>query len=251
MPEHLGGNVLLVEGLELSPRFGFHALALRYDREWRSDSAAGVLGGDVWGRFHATIDPAAGVLVLSRPRVHASGSRQACESAEGEAREESCFSLVTRKTDEGIGLVGTVWRDLAEGVRIQLEPLGADGRPLSGLCRIGLTFAPGDRGQSTAEEIPWDGLGVSIPECGRELAAAKDIRFSFLEEAPEDACSGNCVYAEGLASQKMTCECQGQGSGEMDEMVRRFMEHYRKRMSPRQPKHRAPEPDEPKDPGAE
>ena len=47
-------------------------------RTWPSPSSLGRLGPDVWGHFRATIDAQAGVLLLRRPRVLASGDRQRC-----------------------------------------------------------------------------------------------------------------------------------------------------------------------------
>lgn len=58
----------LAERVELAPGLGAERVVLRWVPGWESQTALGVLGADVWGRFHVTVDLGSNVLVLRRPR---------------------------------------------------------------------------------------------------------------------------------------------------------------------------------------
>src|SRR5258708_33835405 len=86
-----------LDALELAPGFGIHRLVLRGDSGWKNPTAAGVLGTDVWGRFHWTIDLRAGIIVLRRPKASSTEGRQLCRSPDGRDSEEAGFAVHTAK----------------------------------------------------------------------------------------------------------------------------------------------------------
>ena len=237
-----------IDRIELAPGFGFHERVVGLEEGWKG-SAVGVLGGDVWGRFHATFDPAAGVLLLRRPRVVGSGARQRCATTGAAPREEACFVLEQRKVGDGIEVITSIWRDLPEGAHVFFEALGPDGQPVGGMCQVGMTFPAGDRGMSAAHRLPWEELAESVPECAQELAQARSFRFSLMEDAPLAECAGTCAFAQGMLSQRVSCECTGSAYNPAGEMDPRLMELYRDlQRHRRDPKRPPPDPDEPSDP---
>ncbi len=248
LPPNLGGNAIWANRIELAPGFGFREVIVGVDEGWKG-SAVGVLGGDVWGRFHATVDPAAGVLFLRRPRVVGIGTRQRCAVPEGDAREEACFVLEQREAADGVEVVTTVWRDLPKGARVYLDPVDSEGRPIGAMCRVGMTFPEGERGVSAAHHLPWEAMAKTVPECAQELAQLASFRFSLMEEEPLDECPGTCAFAEGMMSQRVSCECVGSSYAPSSEMEQRMRELHRK-LNPHRREQKAPPPapDEPEDP---
>lgn len=221
-----------LDSLELGPGFGFSRAVLRRHSGWQNPGALGILGADVWGSFHATLDPRAGVLLLRRPRVLSSGGRQLCGGG-GHPSEERCFSLHTFPEPAGVGAVVAVFRDLPEGGRVYLEPRGADGQPLRSECRFGVSFAESDRGANSAHRFPWTGLSRAFPSCARELAKAKQLTLALFEEGAMAECPGTCAFAQHLASERASCECQprlGQSGARelrLHQLFRRLMEKRR------------------------
>ncbi len=248
LPANLGGNAVWTDRIELAPGFGFHERVVGLEHRWNG-SAVGVLGGDVWGRFHSTFDPAAGVLLLRRPRVVGSGTRQRCATAGTNPREEACFVLEQREVGEGIEVISSIWRDLPEGAQVYFDALGPDGQPVGGLCRVGMTFPAGDRGMSAAHRVPWESMAESVPECAQELAQARAYRFSLMEDTPLEECSGTCVFAQGMLSERVSCECAGSAYNPAGELDPRLMELYRDmQRNRRERRGPPPDPDEPADP---
>ncbi len=166
------------DALELAPGVGIHEGALRAmpELEGKAPPSLGVLGCDVGGRFDAIIDVQAGVLLLQRPRVLASGAHERCERG-GALDEESCFELEVEKRPGGIVATGTIWRSLPEGGRLHLELLGDKG-PIASSCRLGFTFSATDRGDSTQHSLPWERLKQTMPACAQALASATRVEMS-------------------------------------------------------------------------
>ncbi|MBI3181816.1 MAG: hypothetical protein HYZ28_06700 [Myxococcales bacterium] len=231
-----------MDSLELAPGLGLSRAVLRRDTSWERRGVLGALGGDVWGRFHLTIDLKAGLLVLRRPRVLASGSRQRCGAGEeGKHSFEACFVLHAFREREGLTAVGAIWRDLPEGGRLYLEPLEADGRPKRTECRFGFSFAETDRGVSSLHRFPWPGLGKAIPSCALALAEVHSASMALFEEGAMAECPGNCAFVQHVPSGRTSCDCQpvlGQGSGPAElrffQLFRRLLEQ-RKKQAPVEP----------------
>ncbi len=152
---------------------------------WASPSSLGRLGPDVWGRFRATVDVQGGVLLLRRPRVLASGNRQRCARPGAEGfDEESCYAIHTRRDPDGpLSITTAAFRDLPEGGRLYLEPLGEDGQPLRASCSVGVSFMPTSRGVTTQHRLPWPSLAESMPECHAELSAVKGYALALSRRA--------------------------------------------------------------------
>lgn len=246
LPKALLGDVYALERLELSPGFGFRFAGVRDAPEWKNDSVIGILGGDVWGRFIATIDAKAGVLWLRRPRVFASGDRQRCAVGGGVRDEESCFVLEQSNQESGVELVATVWRDLPEGARLYLDLLDEKNEPLTGGCQVGLTFSSVDRGVTAAHQVPWASLRERMPECHAQFSKAQSVRFSLWQEGMLDECSGNCAFVIDAMRGMVSCECSSVSGTRFGEAERRFMEMFREMM--RRKIKTAPKRDEPEDP---
>jgi hypothetical protein len=247
LPKNLGGNTYSLDRLELSPGFGVRFVGVQALDEWKGEGIIGVVGGDVWGRFIAVIDAAAGVLVLKRPRVFASGDRQRC-AGQGGPSEEACFVLHQEDVEGGVDLVATLWRELPRGARVYLDVLDAQGQALSTTCRVGLSFGRSDRGITAAHRIPWQGLTRSLPSCADQLSSAAQVRFSLWEEEAHDACPGNCAFVQDSLSYRVSCECQGGALAGMGEAERKFIEMYRgimKRRGPADAEDADPEPEDP------
>ncbi|HZA52170.1 MAG TPA: hypothetical protein VE549_15605, partial [Myxococcaceae bacterium] len=148
LPDALGAEAVKLDALELAPGVGLRDVVVRTDPDW-SGASLGRLGGDVWGKFVFLLDARAGVLVLRRPRLVSSLSRQRC-GASPDASEEKCFELHQRASLDGVELVATVWRDLPQGASVHLEVLDGEGAILARRCRVGFSFTPTGRGVSTA-----------------------------------------------------------------------------------------------------
>lgn len=227
IPKNIGGNLYSIDQLELTPGFGLWRVPFESSAEWKNPSAIGTLGGDVWGRFLATIDVSADTLFLRRPKLVASEGRQRCATGKpGEASEEACFVLHQRDLpDSGVEVVTTVWRELRNGGQLHLALLDAKGEPIGGACQVGMSFAPSDRGATSAHRVPWSGLERALPQCASNFAKAAQVRFDMWDEGPLSACPGTCAFARDLTG-KVACECQGNAPGLMGDAERRFMELY-------------------------
>lgn len=213
-------DVVVTEGLELAPGFGVTTHPLKLDEKWEGKSAAGVLGGDVWGRFDAVIDVQGQVLWLKRPRVLQSGNVQRCVRGETTG-EEGCYELVARGTPEGLEAAVTLWRALPSGGRLYLDVPGEPAPP----CKIGMSFSAADRGSSAHFLFPWGRLTESMPECAAALKAAKTAQFSLYEDGPLTQCPGTCGFAEDPLSHRISCACDA--GGELSEADRAMLRLYK------------------------
>ena len=233
-----------LDELELSPGFGLKSALVWSDARWTNHGVLGAVGANVWGRFWATFDLQAGVMVLRRPRVLAAGSRQQCMAgAPALLSEEGCFALHSWQEGGGLSAVGTVWRDLPEGGRLYLEPVGADGAALRGECRFGISFSPTDRGASSSHRLPWAGLMKSLPACADTLRKARSVRLALFEEGESAECPGQCIFATQLTTARTSCECAPHLGGASED-ERRFLEMYRRLLE----KHKAPRSPRPEPP---
>lgn len=252
LPKSLGGDLYTLERIELSPGFGLRFAGLRVEDEWSNPGAIGLLGGDVWGRFVTTVDVAAGVLALQRPRVFVSGERQRCVAGTpGQFTEEACFVLEQSKGPSGLELVTTVWRDLPRGARVYFDVVDEQGGVVGGMCRVGLTFARSDRGVTAAHTLPWAGLEKSVPGCASELIRASEVRFALWEEGGMPECPGTCAFVLDNMTARVSCECTTSTVGVMSDAEQDFMELYRDLMERRDRQRspgRSPPADEPADP---
>jgi len=230
------------DALELAPGVGVRQGSLRPVKGWTNPGLSGLVGGDVWGRFDATIDLPAGVLVLSRPRVLESGSFQRCQRGEA-LGEDACFELDAHPSAPGLETAVTVWRGLPLGGRLLFDVQPAQAGERLG-CRVGITFPPQDRGASSAHVFPWARLAQTQPGCAELLRTAKGATLSAFEESPVDQCPGTCAFVQDLRSRQVSCECEGgAGSGEGE---RRLLELYRHLIERQQKAHeRALEPEDP------
>jgi hypothetical protein len=210
--ETAGGQparAMWVDAVEVAEGVGVRSLVVETGG-WASPSSLGRLGPDVWGLFRATIDAQAGVLLLRRPRVLASGARQRCARPGSEGfDEESCYGLHTRREPDGsLSVSATTFRDLPEGGRLYVEPLGEDGKPLRTGCWVGFTFMPGSRGATTQHRLPWPLLARSLPQCHAELAVAKSYALALVEEGRQPECPLTCAFVHELRTRRTLCECQ-------------------------------------------
>lgn len=202
-------RAMWVDAVEVAQGVGVRSLPVETGG-WASPSSLGRLGPDVWGRFRATIDAQAGVLLLRRPRVLASGARQRCARPGTEGfDEESCYALHSRKEPDGsLTVTATTFRDLPEGGRLYVEPLGEDGQALRTGCRVGFTFMPGSRGATTQHRLPWPSLARSLPQCHAELSAAKSYALALVEDGIQPECPLTCAFVHELRTRRTLCECQ-------------------------------------------
>jgi hypothetical protein len=211
-------DVVITDALELSPGFGVIGHTLKLDPKWQGKGVAGVLGGDVWGRFDTLIDLQAGVLWLRRPRVLESGPVQRCVVG-GVTGEEGCYQLTSRATPEGLEASAVLWRSLPNGGRLYLEVEGEPKPP----CRIGFSFGPSDRGASAHFVFPWAQLGESMEACAAALVPAKGASLALFDDTPQTQCPGTCAFAEDLMSRHVTCVCESGGAlNEADRTVLRL-----------------------------
>jgi len=196
-----------LDNLELSPGFGIRRLVLRGDSGWKNPAAAGVLGTDVWGRFHWTMDLKAGVIVLRRPKAPSAEGRQLCASPDGRESEEACFALHTAKLGDSLSAIGVIWRDLPEGGRLHLDPVDSQGRPLLSTCQFGLSFPPGDRGSSMRRDFPWQAMEKAFPECADVVRRADRFSLALFEEGPLTECQRDCAFVRRRGGRKVLCAC--------------------------------------------
>lgn len=246
LPEKLKTRVFELDALELSPGFGLRHATLHFIDGWKKPQALGVIGADVWGRFRITLDPGAGVLVLRRPRVFASGERQQCAgAAAGQLSEEACFQLGGEQLARGVEAVVTIWRDAPQGARVYLELLDEKGAPIRSACRVGVTFAESDRGSSSRHRLPWNGLEKSMPKCAEDFLAAKSVAFGLYEEGSLRECPGQCGFVHEMNTGRVNCECQSAIAG-LTDAERKFLEMYRDLMKRAKDRSASPKPDRPK-----
>lgn len=211
----------------------------------RRKGLIGVLGGDVWGKFRATVDPRAGVLLLSRPAVQAQGEVQRCRDGERWS-EEACFAISSNRRDVGVFSTVTLRRSFPDGGRVYLQPL-VNGKPGASGCRIGVTVPPSDRGTTISEALPWQGLANASPVCAEELSHATDMGFELYEEGPMVGCPGVCMFVTDLSGERTSCACQpGTVTAEAiaEQRLRGLLERLRKQKQQRAPQEE-PEPEEP------
>jgi len=228
MPGELPGYPL--EALELAPGVGVRWTGMVAEARWTNPGAVGLLGADVWGRFRSTLDVRAGVLLLWRPKVVATGERQQCLTAQGPSAQ-ACFSLESfQLPGQPVEVVATVWREVPQGVRLYLEPRAADASPTQLPCRVGLTFDTADRGSSGQYLLPWEGLQKSLPRCAEALHAVASYALGILEEGALAQCPGQCAFVEELDTGRAACECAAQLWGGGTESEHRFLRLYRELM---------------------
>ncbi|WP_407667459.1 hypothetical protein [Myxococcus dinghuensis] len=235
---NLPPRTFVLDAVDLSEGLGVRPLVVEAASRWQSPSSLGRLGPDVWGRFTATLDATGGVLVLRRPRVtpptpqapdaatgpdtaessprNASAPGwQRCSDAHGVFSEEACYGLhVRREPDGGVSVVGAVYRDLPEGGRLHLEPVGAEGQRLESGCGVGLSFPATSRGLTTQHRLPWPTLARTLPACHEALAQARDFRLALFEEGPQPECPSACAFVTENATRRTVCECQPTPLGE-------------------------------------
>jgi hypothetical protein len=133
---------LLPDSLALLPGLELHHVLVRLDPLFRSRHVVGLLGADAWGRFTATVDATAGVLLLERavaPGDSAGAQDGVVLEAGGSPRH--------------VGLV--LRQDEPAGARVYLQPVDGQGQPLGEGCRMGFTFPPSDRGTSLRFPGTW------------------------------------------------------------------------------------------------
>lgn len=245
LPEKLKGRIFELDALELSPGFGLKYTTLHFMDGWKKPQALGVVGSDVWGRFRATLDPAAGLLVLRRPRVFASGERQQCAGRQpGQLSEEACFELRGEKQPRGAEAVVTLWRDAPQGARVYLELLDDKGAAIRSSCRVGITFSESDRGTSTRHRFPWAGLEQAMPRCAEEFLSAKGVAFGLYEEGGLRECPGQCGFVHDMNTGRVNCECQSVLAN-ITEAERKYLEMYRELMKRAKDRSVSPKPQRP------
>lgn len=217
----LGG--LTYELFELAPgegrKGGMAALGT-----WPQQAIAGELGADVWGRYDATFDLAAGVLRLERPRVLISGEHQRCVDGAA-ANEEACFQLHTApRPSGGFDVALTVWRSLPRGGRFVLDVTTPGALP----CRVGFTLSPQDRGAGLIAELPRTGPGSDgLETCVASLSKATSLKLAAFDETPSTACEGDCSYLSSIDGRRTSCVCApapGAGSPEQRALLKKLFE---------------------------
>jgi len=211
---NLPPRAYLMDSAEVSSDVGVAPLVMEAGVGWRNPTTLGRLGPDVWGRFRATVDVQGNTLVLRRPRVRSTEGHQRCArpDAKGFAetfREEDCFALhVRRGAGDRTAVTGAVFRDLPEGGRVHLEPLGEDGKPLTLTCQVGFSFAPTSRGVTTQHLMPWPRLLQSMPECAEALQSVRGYALALFEEGQMPECPNACVFVHQSSTRRTVCECQ-------------------------------------------
>jgi hypothetical protein len=213
----LGEKVWGFDALELSPGVEVKEALLR-GKPWKGQSAQGLLGADILGRFHFVLDVPAGVLVLHRPRVVASVDRVQCDLG-GALAEESCFEIDLQKVEGGFVTSVGVWKALPVGGTLHLDLIGPGGERQTGACSLGFAFSPTDRGTTTLHDWPWPRLKSKVPACARALEGAVKLQPGLFEETPFPDCPGNCAFAVDAVSQRFTCECAADPLGQSPKLV--------------------------------
>ena len=210
----------LLDALEVASGVGVAPLVVEAGVGWRNPTSLGRLGPDVWGRFRATLDVQGNTLLLRRPRVRLVDGHPRCSRAGADAsavpREEDCFALhVRRGAGQRMALTGAVFRDLPEGGRVHLEPLGEDGKPLALDCQVGFSFSPTSRGVTTQHLVPWPRLPQELPECAEALRTVRGYALALFEEGPLPECPNACVFVHQSSTQRTVCECQPTPLGDL------------------------------------
>ncbi|WP_240360415.1 hypothetical protein [Pyxidicoccus caerfyrddinensis] len=145
----------------------------------------------------------------------APAERQRCASPGGTYSEEACYGLhVRREPDGSVSVSGAVYRDLPEGGRLHLEPVGADGQRLETGCGVGLSFPSTSRGLTTQHRLPWTSLAQALPACHAALATATGFTLALFEEGRQPECPTACAFVTEAASRRTVCECQPTPLGE-------------------------------------
>ena len=238
----VGERLAIADSVALAPGLSVGETGVLVDPDWKRVSPLGLLGSDVWGKFDLVIDLPGHLLVVSRPRRTGEGGRQRCASAGGSS-EQGCFVLSQLAWPRRAGVAVTVWRDLAQGGRVYVDPLDAKGNPVQGRCRFGFSFAPTSGGASLAEPIPWDGLLKALPGCEAVSRAAK-FRIGFFDDGPMPHCPGDCAFAVDLGARQVACACP-----QKDESRLASLEALLRQLQPvlERPPPSVQEPDEPDD----
>ncbi|HZH14739.1 MAG TPA: hypothetical protein VE057_10325 [Archangium sp.] len=242
---NLPPRAYLVDTVEVTSGVGVNPLVLEAGVGWRNPTTLGRLGPDVWGRFRTTVDVQGDTLVLRRPRVQAVEGRQRCARPGSqnpqEAREESCFGLHVRRGADGrMAVTGAAFRDLPEGGRVHLEPLGEDGKPLTMDCQVGFSFAPTSRGVTTQHLVPWPRLLQAMPECAEALKSVRGYALALFEEGQLQECPNACIFVHQGSTRRTVCECQPTPLGDAVATPQRS-----KTSKPPTKKEREQEPDDP------
>ena len=223
---NLPPRAYVVDAVEVASELGVKPVVLEAGVGWRNPITLGRLGPDVWGRFRATVDVQGNTLVLGRPRVQVSEGRQRCArpGSQGpeEFREEACFGLHVRRGAEGrMAVTGAVFRDLPEGGRVHLEPLGEDGKPLMLDCQVGFSFSPTSRGATTQHLVPWPRLAQAMPECSEALKTVRGYSLALFEEGQLQECPNACIFVHQPSTRRTLCECQPTPLGDAVAVPRR------------------------------
>ncbi len=186
---------LLPDALALQPGLELRHALVRLDPAFRSSHVVGLLGADAWGRFTATVDAQAGVLLLER--AAAPGK---------DAPEASGVALEGGRALPHVGL--TLLRDEPAGARLYLQAVDGAGQPVGEGCRLGFTLPPSDRGTSLRFPGTWADLARSIPECAPAFTGA--ARFEYLRRlpGPAPACAGSCAFVEHGPTGNDVCRCE-------------------------------------------
>nr|WP_225937790.1 hypothetical protein [Myxococcus sp. RHSTA-1-4] len=161
-------------------------------------------------------DQAPGTVPVPSPSPHQGlAERQQCAGPGGAFSEEACYGLhVRREPDGSVSVSGAVYRDLPEGGRLHLEPVGADGQRLETGCGVGLSFPATSRGLTTQHRLPWASLAQSLPACHGALSAAAGFKLALFEEGRQPECPAACAFVTESASRRTVCECQPTPLGE-------------------------------------
>ncbi|MCY1016329.1 hypothetical protein [Pyxidicoccus sp. MSG2] len=158
--------------------------------------------------------PSAAALAASASPP-APSERQHCASPGGTLSEEACYGLYVRREPDGsVSVSGAVYRDLPEGGRLHLEPVGADGQRLETGCGVGLSFPSTSRGLTTQHRLPWTSLAQALPACHAALATATGFKLALFEEGRQPECPTACAFVTEAASRRTVCECQPTPLGE-------------------------------------
>lgn len=226
------------ESFELAPGFGLANGSIEIEAGTNPHTPQGMLGSDVWGRFHVIYDISNGVLALRRPRVFTSGNRSKCARGT-ETSEEACFEVHSNTFDGGVEFTATVWGPLPTGAQLSLDLTNTTGG-----CRVGVSFARGDRGRSTHHRLPWSRLDQSLPGCVGGFDGVTGVTPALLEEGSMPQCPGVCAWAHDALSRRISCECQPGARSADAEAEKRLLELFKKALEER----KAPRETEPEDP---
>ncbi|MBL8914122.1 MAG: hypothetical protein JNM17_25685, partial [Archangium sp.] len=210
------------ESFELAPGFGLANGSIEIEPGANPHTPQGMLGSDVWGRFHAVYDVSNGLLALRRPRVLTSGTRSKCVVG-NVTSEEACFELHSNTFDGGVEFTATAWGPLPSGAQLSLDLTNA-----TGTCRVGISFARGDRGRSTHHRLPWARLDQSLPGCVGGFDGVTGVTPGLLEEGSMPQCPGVCAWAHDALSRRISCECQPGARSADAEAEKRLLELFKK-----------------------